>query len=128
MKEKLASLTGHKDLGKGSGGKGSGGGKGSKVQIPEREWKIRMSFPKRAPEVCRCSNSSLNCKFGTGCRQAHKCAQRGGEHSWFGQHGKERWGCGSSLACRSCAEPNFVTCSRPCSTGHNFAFASSTAG
>ena len=79
-----------KDTRTAGGGKGSTG-KGAvvKITIPEREWKILMSFPKKSPEVCRFFNSSLNCKFGSGCRQVHKCAQCSGDHSWFSQHSRE---------------------------------------
>ena len=55
-------------------------------RIPEKEWKVITGFKYSGKRRCPFFNSSLGCRFGDGCRNAHSCVECGGDHPWHGNH------------------------------------------
>ena len=44
-------------------------------RIPEKEWKVLTGFKYSGKRRCPFFNSSLGCRFGDGCRNAHSCVE-----------------------------------------------------
>ena len=55
-------------------------------RIPEKEWKVITGFKYSGKRRCPFFNSSLGCRFGDGCRNAHACVECGASHPYHGNH------------------------------------------
>ena len=55
-------------------------------RIPEEEWKVITGFKYSGKRRCPFFNSSLGCRFGDGCRNAHACVECGASHPYHGNH------------------------------------------
>jgi len=55
-------------------------------RIPEKEWKVITGFKYSGKRRRPFFNSSLGCRFGDGCRNAHACVECGASHPYHGNH------------------------------------------
>ena len=55
-------------------------------RIPEKEWKVITGFKYSGKRRCPFFNSSLGCRIGDGCRNAHACVECGASHPYHGNH------------------------------------------